>query len=93
MNMHKSVRVQEQAQALYQQLQQAGIDVLFDDRKERPGVMFADAELIGIPHMVVIGDRGLDNDELEYKNRKTGVKEMVKTSDILAFLKTQVAVK
>ena len=48
--------------------------MIFDDRKERPGVMFADMELIGIPHMVVIGEKNLDNGEIEYKNRRTGEK-------------------
>ena len=64
MNMHKSYRVQEAAEKLYNELQAAGIDVLMDDRKERPGVMFADMELMGIPHVVVSGDRNLDNNEL-----------------------------
>ena len=59
MNMHKSERVAEQAQQFYAELKAAGVDVLFDDRKERPGVMFADMELIGVPHAIVIGDRGL----------------------------------
>ena len=57
MNMHKSARVQKVANELYQQLRDAGFDVLFDDRKERPGVMFTDMELIGVPHQIVIGER------------------------------------
>ncbi len=57
MNMHKSFRVQELAEKLYSELRAQGIEVLMDDRKERPGVMFADMELIGIPHTIVIGDR------------------------------------
>lgn len=72
MNMHKSHRVKEVAEQLYSDLQDAGIDVLFDDRKERPGVMFADMELLGIPHSIVIGERGLDNQIVEYKNRREG---------------------
>jgi len=71
MNMHKSDRVRQAAEDLYTQLQNAGIDVLLDDRKERPGVMFADMELIGIPHRLTIGDRGLDNGIIEYQNRRT----------------------
>ena len=59
MNMHKSFRVQELAEKLYSELRAQGIEVLLDDRKERPGVMFADMELIGIPHTIVLGDRNL----------------------------------
>ena len=86
MNMHKSYRVQELAEKLYAELRAQGIEVLMDDRKERPGVMFADMELIGIPHTVVIGDRNLDSDEIEYKYRRTGEKQMIKTGDILDYL-------
>lgn len=68
-NMHKSVRLREEADRLYQQLVDAGYDVLYDDRKARPGVIFADMELIGIPHRIVISDRSLDNQTLEYKGR------------------------
>ncbi|UJR55594.1 proline--tRNA ligase [Dickeya zeae] len=91
MNMHKSFRVQEVAEDIYQQLRANGIDVLLDDRKERPGVMFADMELIGIPHTIVIGDRNLDNDEIEYKHRRKGEKEMIKAGDIVEFLLSQCA--
>lgn len=77
MNMHKSVRIAEATEQLYQQLTAAGIEVLFDDRKERPGVMFADMELIGIPHSIVIGERNLDAREVEYKNRRTGEKQLL----------------
>lgn len=87
MNMHKSYRVQQMAEELYTSLSAEGIDVLFDDRKERPGVMFADMELIGIPHMLVIGDRNLDNNEIEYKCRKTGEKQLIKTEQVLPFLR------
>lgn len=86
MNMHKSFRVQELAEKLYNELRARGIDVLMDDRKERPGVMFADMELIGIPHTVVIGDRNLDSDEIEYKSRRDGEKKMIKTGEILDYL-------
>jgi prolyl-tRNA synthetase len=70
MNMHKSQRLREAAEEVYQRLQAAGIEVLFDDRRERPGVMFADAELIGIPHRLIIGEKGLDNRKIEYKGRR-----------------------
>lgn len=90
MNMHKSFRVQELAEKLYAELRSHGIDVILDDRKERPGVMFADMELIGVPHSIVIGDRNLDNDEIEYKNRRGGEKQMLKTGDIVAYLVEQI---
>ncbi|MEC8139879.1 MAG: His/Gly/Thr/Pro-type tRNA ligase C-terminal domain-containing protein, partial [Pseudomonadota bacterium] len=77
MNMHKSHRIPEIADKLYADLQAAGIDVLFDDRKERPGVMFNDMELVGVPHTLVIGERNLDNNQIEYKNRITGEKELI----------------
>ncbi|MCL6361208.1 proline--tRNA ligase [Pectobacterium polaris] len=86
MNMHKSFRVKEVAEDIYQQLRAKGIEVLLDDRKERPGVMFADMELIGVPHTIVIGDRNLDSEEIEYKNRRVGEKQMIKTSEIVDFL-------
>lgn len=85
MNMHKSYRVQELAEKLYAELRAQGIEVLMDDRKERPGVMFADMELIGIPHTIVLGDRNLDNDDIEYKYRRNGEKELIKTGDIVDF--------
>ncbi|OZI15514.1 proline--tRNA ligase [Sodalis-like symbiont of Philaenus spumarius] len=86
MNMHKSFRVKEVSEDLYQQLQARGIDVLLDDRKERPGVMFADMELIGVPHQLVIGDRNLDTEEIEYKNRRSGEKQMIPLGTIVDFL-------
>lgn len=84
MNMAKSARVKETAEVLYQQLQTAGIEVIFDDRKERPGVMFADHELIGTPLLLVIGERNLDNQEIEVKNRITGEKSMLAISDVMS---------
>ncbi len=80
MNMHKSHRIKEAAEALYAELVALGIEVLFDDRKERPGVMFNDMELIGIPHSIVIGERNLDNQQVEYKNRRTGEKQLLDLS-------------
>ncbi|WP_145525107.1 proline--tRNA ligase [Yersinia vastinensis] len=90
MNMHKSFRVKELAEELYTILRSHGIDVILDDRKERPGVMFADMELIGVPHNIVIGDRNLDSEEVEYKNRRVGEKQMIKTSEIVDFLLSQI---
>ena len=86
MNMHKSFRVKDLAESLYDSLRAKGIDVIMDDRKERPGVMFADMELIGVPHTIVIGDRNLDSDEIEYKHRRSGDKQMIKTGKIEDFL-------
>ncbi|AUX73546.1 proline--tRNA ligase [Erwinia pyrifoliae] len=91
MNMQKSFRVKELAEELYHQLRAKGIDVILDDRKERPGVMFADMELIGIPHTVVIGERNLDSEEVEYKSRRAGEKRMMKTNEIVDFLVAELA--
>ncbi|MCC8368065.1 proline--tRNA ligase [Xenorhabdus sp. PB61.4] len=90
MNMHKSYRVKEVAEKLYADLRSSGVDVILDDRKERPGVMFADMELMGVPHTVVIGDRNLDNDEVEYKYRRTGDKQMLKLEDVVDYLKNNI---
>ena len=89
MNMQKSPRVQEAADKLYAELTAMGIDVLFDDRKERPGVMFKDIELIGIPHTVVIGDRSIEEGNFEYKHRRDGVKEPIAINDIIEHLKAK----
>ncbi len=91
MNMHKSFRVKDAAEGLYEKLRAKGIEVLLDDRKERPGVMFADMELIGIPHTVVIGDRNLDSEEVEYKHRGAGEKQMIKISDIVDYLAGEIS--
>ena len=69
MNMHRSVRVREAAENLYRSLSDAGVDVMFDDRQIRPGAMFADAELIGYPYRLVVGDKGLDKGTLELRAR------------------------
>jgi prolyl-tRNA synthetase len=70
MGYDRSEAVREQADKLYAELVEAGIDVILDDRGERPGVMFADWELIGVPHRLVIGDRGLKEGKLEYQGRR-----------------------
>jgi prolyl-tRNA synthetase len=84
MNMAKSARVKDTAEALYTQLQQAGIEVIFDDRKERPGVMFADHELIGTPILLIVGERNLDEQNVEVKNRISGEKSLMAISDIMS---------
>jgi len=85
----KSEAVKAQADALYTALQQAGIEVLLDDRKERPGVMFADMELIGIPHRLTIGDRALERGVIEYANRASGDKQDLAIDQTLAFISGQ----
>ena len=85
-NMHKSEQVCEVTEKLYQDLQAHGIEVLLDDRNERVGVIFADMDLLGIPAQIVIGERGLKNGTVEYKDRKTGTTENVKLDDVVAFM-------
>ncbi|HAI34942.1 MAG TPA: proline--tRNA ligase, partial [Alcanivorax sp.] len=88
LNIKKSPREKEVAEKLYADLTAAGIEVLFDDReKERVGVKFSDAELIGIPHRVLVAERGLDNGVLEYKSRRGGEAEEVPADTIVDFLK------
>lgn len=91
MNMHKSARIEEATTQLYNQLTAAGFEVFFDDRKERPGVMFADIELMGIPHSIVIGERNLDNQQIEYKNRRTGEKELLNLADLVKVMQQKLA--
>ncbi len=86
MNMHKSERVREQAESIYEELKANGVDVIFDDRKERPGVMFADMELIGMPHRIVIGERGIDAGTVEYKNRTDNEKQELELNSVVAKL-------
>jgi prolyl-tRNA synthetase len=89
LNMHKSEEVTRCAEELYRQLQVAGVEVLLDDRNERPGVKFADMELIGIPHRVVIGDRALADGNIEYKSRRGEESRLIPRDDILDFLQEQ----
>ncbi|OOE44201.1 proline--tRNA ligase [Salinivibrio kushneri] len=89
MNMHKSERVREAAEKLYTDLTAAGIEVLFDDRKERPGVMFSDIELVGVPHTIVIGERSMDNGVFEYKHRRDGEKVPFSIDDALTFIQSK----
>jgi len=91
MNMHKSQRLRDAAEKLYDELVAAGIDVIFDDRKERPGVMFSDMELIGIPHRVVFSEKGLDKGELEYKGRRDSENQFIPLDQIVSFLKGRLA--
>ena len=87
LNMHKSPEVAQCAEELYQALAAAGVDVLMDDRNERPGVKFADMELIGIPHRIVVGDRALADNNIEYKGRRDADSQLIPRGDILEFLR------
>jgi len=89
MNMHKSERLKVAAEQLYQDLQAAGFDVLFDDRKVRAGFMFSDMELIGIPHCIILGDRGLDAGTIEYKGRTVQENEEIPLAELIAFFKVK----
>lgn len=86
LNAHKSATVAEAGEKLYEQLRQAGYDVLLDDRNERPGVKFADMELIGIPHRFVVSERGLAAGTLEYKGRRDEEKQDIPVAEALPFL-------
>ncbi len=90
-NAPKSPRVRETAERLYNELVAAGVDALLDDRDERPGVKFADSELIGIPHRVVVGDRGLEKGVLEYRHRRAEASEEFPAADAAAFLRGKLA--
>ena len=83
--------VQSAATALYEALMAAGVDVILDDRGERPGAMFADWELIGVPHRVTIGDRGLKEGHVEYQHRRDAASTQVPAADIASFLKTKLS--
>ena len=89
LNYEKSETVRIATDKLYAEFKGAGIDVIMDDRAMRPGVKFADAELIGLPHRVVIGDRGLDSGTLEYRNRRAEANEDMPLEGALEFIKAQ----
>jgi prolyl-tRNA synthetase len=86
-NYQKSARVQEAADSLYQRFNAAGIDVLLDDRDARPGVKFADSELMGIPHRIVIGERGLAAGNLEYRHRRETESTEISAEDPVGYLR------
>ena len=90
-NMDRSEEVKETAHQLYKGLMAVGVDVILDDRGERPGAMFADWELIGVPHRVTIGDRGLKEGHVEYQHRREAESTKVSSSEMLEFLKNKLA--
>ena len=92
LNMHKSEKLQSEAEALYKELTKDGYEVLMDDRPLRPGPMFADAELIGIPHRVVLSERGLNAGSVEYKGRRDASNHDVPRRELLTFLKERVRI-
>ena len=87
--MGKSAAVRVAVEQLYVQLQTAGIEVLLDDRDERPGVMFADMELIGIPHRIVIGERGLKDGLVEYQGRRDTAAQAIPLQNALEFVQSK----
>src|SRR6266403_1070346 len=89
-NYRQSTGVREQADRLYRQLCEAGVDSLLDDRGERHGAMFADAELIGVGHRITIGERGLKSNQLEYASRRALQPEMVPVADAVAFIRERI---
>jgi len=93
MGYSKSESVKAAADALYAELRASGVDVLLDDRNERPGVMFAEMELIGIPHRIVVGERGLAASKLEYKGRSDAEAQLLPIADTVSFLKEKLCSK
>ena len=89
LNWAKSPRVREVTEALYQELTDAGVEVLLDDRDARPGVKFADAELVGIPHRVVVAERGLDAGQLEYRHRRAPENEALPLEGAAAWIRSR----
>jgi prolyl-tRNA synthetase len=89
-NYQKSERVRRAADQLYEDLGAAGVDVLLDDRDARPGVKFADAELIGIPHRLVVGDRSLDTGKLEYRHRRDSESTEIPSAEAVAYIEGRV---
>jgi prolyl-tRNA synthetase len=91
MGYDRSDAVKAETDRLYAELTAAGVDVIFDDRGLRPGQMFADWELIGVPHRVVVGDRGLKDGNLEYQGRTDAEASQVPVADMVAFIKGKLA--
>ena len=89
LNAHKSPRAREIADRLYAEFTEAGIEVLYDDRDARPGVKFADAELLGIPHRLVVGERGLEAGKLEYRGRRDTESTEFPADNALEFIRSR----
>jgi prolyl-tRNA synthetase len=89
--MDRSEAVKAEAERIYAALLADGVDVILDDRGERPGAMFADWELIGVPHRITIGDKGLKDGLIEYQHRRDSEATKVAVADILAHIKSRMA--
>ena len=89
--MDRSPEVKAAAEKLHEELVADGVDVLLDDRGERPGAMFADWELIGVPHRVVLSDRGLKEGQVEYQHRRDTAATKMPVNEVSAFLKGRLA--
>ena len=87
--MDKSPAVREAAEAIYGQLKDAGVDALLDDRGERPGAMCADMELIGIPHRITVGDRGLKDGKVEYQHRRDAAATTLAVADVVVHVRNK----
>jgi prolyl-tRNA synthetase len=90
LNLQKSARVREVSERLYGELTAAGFEVLYDDRDARPGVKFADAELLGIPHRLVVAERGLEAGQLEYRHRRASESSNFPAGEAVAFLRERI---
>ena len=89
--MKKSTLVRSEVEKLHMDISDAGIEVLLDDRDDRPGVMFADMELIGIPHRIVVGERSLKEGNVEYQGRRDGQTQAVALEEVVRFIKARLA--
>jgi len=89
-NMHKSLRLRDAVISFYNELSANNVDVILDDRNERPGVMFSDAELIGIPHRFVFSEKGLDVGEIEYKERRNEESQNIQIKEAITFIKEKI---
>jgi prolyl-tRNA synthetase len=89
LNLQKSNRVREVADRLYSELTASGVEVLYDDRDARPGVKFADAELLGIPHRLVVAERGLEAGRLEYRHRRDSESTEFPAGEALEFIRAR----
>jgi prolyl-tRNA synthetase len=93
MKLAKSQRVREAVEQLHEELEAAGLQVLLDDRDVRPGFMFADMELIGIPHRIVVGERSLDAGKVEYRGRQDLENSFIPLDQITAKIKALIAIE
>ena len=87
---HKNDNVRAQANKIYADLLESGIDVILDDRDARPGIMFAESDLIGIPNRLVIGEKSLNENKVEFKSRSESNSEMINISDLIQFIKSKI---